>query len=74
MVIYKVNLRYVWIVDLVVGKFKLMWEEFLENWVSDVEDGEDVGVLLFLEFIFEFYVWEGEKINKLGFGYVRSYF
>ncbi|KGE86156.1 MULTISPECIES: peptidase domain-containing ABC transporter [Phaeodactylibacter] len=73
-VVYKANSRHVWIADPAAGKFKLTREEFLENWASDVEDGEDVGVLLLLEPTPEFYAREGEKINKSGFGYVRSYF
>ncbi len=72
-VIYKANKNYVWIADPAEGKFKLTKEEFLERWVSDAEDGEDVGILLLLEPTPEFYDREGEKINKSGFGYVISY-
>jgi len=73
-VVYKANKKYVWIADPAMGKFKLTREEFLENWVSDTEDEEDVGVLLLLEPMLEFYERDGEQINKAGFKYVISYF
>ncbi len=73
-VVYKANKKHVWIADPAMGKFKLTREEFLENWVSDTEDEEDVGVLLLLEPMLEFYERDGEQINKAGFKYVISYF
>lgn len=73
-VIFRANKKFVWIADPAAGKFKLTREEFLENWVSDTEDGEQLGVLLLLETTPEFYEREGEKMNKAGFGYVFSYF
>ncbi len=73
-VVYKVNKNHVWIADPAAGKFKLTREEFIENWASDVEDGEKFGVLLLLETTPEFYEYEGEGINKSGFGYLFSYF
>lgn len=73
-VIYRVSKKYVWIADPAVGKFKLTKEEFLENWASDTEEDEEVGVLLLLEPMPEFFERDGEKINKAGFKYVISYF
>lgn len=73
-VVYKANKNFVWIADPAAGKFKLTKEEFLENWISDDEDGEGVGVLLLLEPTPEFYERDGEKINKAGFKYIVSYF
>lgn len=73
-VVYKANKHYVWIADPAAGKFRLTREEFLANWSSDSEDGEDLGVLLLLEPSPEFYAREGDKIGKSGFGYVFSYF
>ncbi|MCB0593407.1 MAG: peptidase domain-containing ABC transporter, partial [Phaeodactylibacter sp.] len=73
-VVYKVNQDYAWIADPASGKFKLTREEFLENWVSDVEEGEGLGVLLLLETSPEFFARDGEMMDKSGFGYVLSYF
>jgi len=72
-VVHKVNKRYAWIADPAMGKFRLTREEFMENWASDTEDGEEVGVLLLLEPSPEFYKREGETVDKSGFGYVWSY-
>lgn len=73
-VVYQVTAKFVWIADPAAGKFKLKREEFEENWVSDLEDGEPQGVVLALETTPEFFERDGEKINKSGFGYVFSYF
>ena len=73
-VVHKANQKYAWIADPAAGKFRLTREEFIENWVSDVEEGEDLGVLLLLETTPEFYEREGERTNKSGFGYIFSYF
>lgn len=73
-VVYKVNKKHAWIADPASGKFKLSREEFLNNWASDSEEGEDLGVLLLLETTPEFYAREGDAANKAGFGYVFSYF
>ncbi|MCB0580845.1 MAG: peptidase domain-containing ABC transporter [Phaeodactylibacter sp.] len=73
-VVYKVNKNYAWIADPASGRFKLTREEFLENWVSDTEEGEDLGVLLLLETTPEFFAREGDRTDKSGFGYVLSYF
>jgi len=73
-VVYQVSDTHVWIADPAVGKFKLSKEEFLESWVSDVDDGEELGVLLLLEPTPEFYLQEGQTVDKSGFGYIFSYF
>lgn len=73
-VIYKANQKFVWIADPAAGKFKLTKEEFLENWLSDQEEGEELGVLLLMETTPEFYERDGDKIDKSGFRYVFSYF
>jgi ATP-binding cassette subfamily B protein len=73
-VIYKATANAVWIADPAVGKFKLSKEEFLSNWVSDVEDGEELGVLLLLEPTPEFFRRDGEEVDKSGFGYIWGYF
>lgn len=73
-VVYKANQKHVWIADPAAGKFKLTKEEFLENWLSDQEEGEELGVLLLMETTPEFYERDGDKIDKSGFKYVFSYF
>ncbi|MCB0564679.1 MAG: peptidase domain-containing ABC transporter [Phaeodactylibacter sp.] len=73
-VVHKVNRHYAWIADPASGKFKLTREEFRDNWISDTEEGEDLGVLLLLETTPEFYARDGESADKSGFGYVFSYF
>ncbi|MBX2871367.1 MAG: peptidase domain-containing ABC transporter [Saprospiraceae bacterium] len=73
-VVYKANQKFVWIADPAAGKFKLTKEEFLENWLSDQEAGEELGVLLLMETTPEFYERDGDKIDKSGFKYVFSYF
>lgn len=73
-VIYRVNRKHVWIADPRAGKFKLTKEEFLKNWVSDHEDGEEMGVLLLLETTPQFFERDGDKRKKSGFSYVFSYF
>ena len=73
-VVYKANHKFVWIADPAAGKFKLTKEEFLENWLSDQEEGEELGVLLLMETTPEFYERDGDKRDKSGFKYVFSYF
>ncbi|HMN91313.1 MAG TPA: peptidase domain-containing ABC transporter [Saprospiraceae bacterium] len=72
-VVYKTSKNAVWIADPAVGKFKLTREEFLENWVSENEEGEPIGVLLLLETTPEFFEPNG-NLRKDGFRYVFSYF
>lgn len=73
-VVYKANKKYVWIADPAAGKFKLTREEFLENWISDTEEGTPMGVLLLLETTPAFYERDGERTDKAAWGYVLSYF
>lgn len=72
-VVYKVTAKDVWIADPASGKIKISREEFMNGWVSDTENGEDVGVLLLLEPTPEFYEKEGEKKQEGGFSYVLTY-
>ncbi|MEN0007050.1 MAG: cysteine peptidase family C39 domain-containing protein, partial [Bacteroidota bacterium] len=73
-VVYKVRKDQVWIADPAAGKFKLSKKEFLEGWASDIDNGEELGVLLLLETTPEFFERDSQKINKAGFGYILSYF
>ena len=73
-VVYKINKKHVWVADPAAGKFKITKEDFLSGWVSDRMDDEDVGVVLILETTPKFFEREGEKENKVGFGYLLRYF
>ena len=73
-VVYKISKKHVWVADPAAGKFKISKEDFLSGWVSDVMDNEDVGVVLILETTPKFFEREGEKENKVGFGYLLRYF
>jgi ATP-binding cassette subfamily B protein len=73
-VVYRATPTHVWVADPAAGLFKLTKREFLENWASDLEEGEEQGVLLLLETTPEFYEREEKGADKAGFGYVFSYF
>lgn len=73
-VVYKANKKFVWIADPAVGKFKLSKEEFLENWLEDTDETEQLGILLLLEPTLEFKDRDGEQVNKASIGYILSYF
>jgi ATP-binding cassette subfamily B protein len=73
-VIHKVTDHAVWIADPAAGKFKLSKKDFLDSWISDTEEGEELGVLLLLEPTPEFFLRDGDKVDKSGFGYVIGYF
>ncbi|MGM0620214.1 MAG: peptidase domain-containing ABC transporter [Bacteroidota bacterium] len=55
------------------GLLKYSEEEFVKFWASTQHDNEPAGVALLLEPTSDFYVEEGEKVKKTGFGYLFSY-
>lgn len=62
------------IVDPAKGMLSYAKEEFIQKWISTVnEAGEPVGTALLLEPTPEFYKQEGEKENKLSWGLVLQY-
>lgn len=73
-VVYRATKKFVWIADPGAGKFKLTREEFLENWISDKEEGESMGVLLLLETTPSFFERSGDSTNKANWSYVFGYF
>ncbi len=73
-VVYKASKKYVWIADPASGKHRLTREEFMSHWISDYEDGEEMGVLLLLETTPEFFKNTGETVDRANFGYILSYF
>ncbi len=73
-VVYRVTKNYIWIADPEHGKVSLTKDEFIEGWASDIEDGENVGVLLLFEPTPELSKHSDEKVDKSGFGYLWAYF
>ena len=55
------------------GLIKYSEEEFIKYWASTSQDGTPAGIALLLEPTSDFYMEEGEKISKTGFGYLFSY-
>ena len=72
-VVYKINKTHVWVADPAAGKFKLTKKEFLNGWISDTENGEDVGILLLMETTPDFFAREGQKVDKQGFRFLFTY-
>jgi len=72
-VVEKANKKHVWIADPAAGKVKMTREEFMNGWASDIQEGEQVGILLLLETTPDFFERDGEKQNKGSFSYVWSY-
>ncbi|MCB0706213.1 MAG: peptidase domain-containing ABC transporter [Saprospiraceae bacterium] len=72
-VLYDITDKFVAIADPSIGLLRLSKEEFLDGWISTMEDGESVGVVLMLEPTPDFFQKEGDKTNKGGFGYIYQY-
>src|SRR5690554_2101284 len=67
-VLYKIKKRsrgyWFHISDPAHGLIKYSQEEFLKFWASTKQEGEPAGIALLLEPSADFYVEEGEKVNK----------
>ena len=72
-VVHKITKTHVWVADPAAGKFKITKQAFLDGWVSDVQDGEPIGILLLLETTPEFFQKEGQKVEKKGFTFLLGY-
>jgi ATP-binding cassette, subfamily B, bacterial len=72
-VVYEVTASHVRVADPASGKIKLTKAEFLDGWASDTVSGEPTGIVLLMETTPEFFEREGDKIDKSGFGFLRSY-
>ncbi len=68
-VVYKISKKQVWIANPGRGKVKMSDTEFQRHWCSDGEDG----IAILLETTPEFYVYEGEKNNRAGLGFLLQY-
>lgn len=73
-VVYKIKKDKVWVADPAHGKVTITREQFIDGWGSDTVNGERVGVILMMEPTPRFYEREGEKENKISFGYLFQYF
>lgn len=73
-VVYKITKDKVWVADPAHGKIKISKAEFMNGWISDTVEGEDVGVILMLEPTPKFFERDGEKESKLDFSYLFKYF
>ncbi len=68
-VLYKITKKHVWIADPADGKVKLDRATFEQHWATD--NGK--GVALLLETTPDFYVHEGESVEKTGLGFLFTY-
>jgi len=73
-VVYEVGHNYVRVADPSSGKHKLSREEFMSSWISDYDDGKEMGILLLMETTPDFYEKSGEEVTKANFGFALSYF
>ena len=55
------------------GLIKYTQDEFIKFWASTHQNGDIAGICLLLEPASDFFVEEGEKVNKTGFRYLFSY-
>lgn len=62
-----------YISDPAHGLLTYSQEEFVKFWASTQQEGEAAGIALLLEPASDFYVEEGEQVNKTGFKYLFSY-
>ena len=72
-VVYKVKKNKVFVVDPAFGKLILSKEEFLKGWISNTQNGQNLGLALVLQPGPDFYNQTGEKIKKTDFRFLLSY-
>ncbi len=72
-VVYKITKNKIYTADPAFGLISYLKPEFMNNWLSNKEKGENKGLALLLEPGPEFYNQTGEKINKSNFRFLFSY-
>jgi ATP-binding cassette subfamily B protein len=72
-VVYKTTKNKIYTADPAFGLISYSKTEFMSNWLSNKEKGENKGLALLLEPGPEFYNQSGEKINKSSFRFLFSY-
>ncbi|MCB8998502.1 MAG: peptidase domain-containing ABC transporter [Bacteroidales bacterium] len=72
-VVYKTSKNKVYTADPAYGLISYSKTEFMANWLSNKEKGENKGLALLLEPGPEFYNQTGEKLNKSSFSFLFAY-
>jgi ATP-binding cassette, subfamily B, bacterial len=72
-VVHKIKKGHVHVVDPAYGKIIYTEKEFKKQWISNIEDGEDLGIALLLETTPDFYLEKDETHDKAGFGFLLKY-
>jgi len=72
-VVYKVHRNKVYVSDPAKGLIIYNKDEFIQNWASLNDDGEKIGVALFMEPTQKFYEEEEQKVG-INFSALRHYF
>ena len=72
-IVYKTRKDKVYVADPAFGTITYSREEFMNQWVSSVKDGEKRGHALLLEPTPEFYAQEGETVKKSNFRFLFTY-
>lgn len=72
-VVYGFKKNHVLVSDPAHGLVKLTKQEFLDGWLSDTDQGKEIGVVLLLEPAPDFYTTEDEKLDKSGFQFLFRY-
>lgn len=72
-VVYRIRSEKVYVSDPAYGLITYTKKEFLDGWISTIQDGEKRGLALLIEPTPDFYAREGEKIRKSDFRFLFSY-
>ena len=72
-VVYRIRSDKVFVADPAFGLVAYTRKEFLDGWISTVQEGEKRGLALLIEPTPDFYAREGEKVKKSDFRFLFSY-
>jgi len=72
-VVYKIKNNKIHVADPAKGKITYTKQEFLKNWISTKENGEDQGIALILQPTPDFYEQADEKADKTKFRFLFQY-
>ncbi len=72
-VVYEITKNKVYVADPAEGKITYNKQEFLKNWISTKENGEDQGIALILQPTPDFYDQSDEKADKTKFRFLFQY-
>jgi len=72
-VVYRIRGDKVYAADPAYGLVTYTKKEFLDGWISTIQEGEKRGLALLIEPTPDFYAREGEKIRKSDFRFLFSY-